>query len=305
MVAYGPSMDSPHSKPQNRTRAFALYVSAYALALCIGIIVGYALRDRHPILVVLVADVAATLVIYAFSRRFRNASFYDAYWSVAPLAIALYWMLATASENAVLARQIVVVTLVFLWGLRLTYNWARQWQGLKHEDWRYADFRKRSGNWFWLVDLVGIEMMPTVVVFMGCLSLYPALYAGENCFGPLDGIAIAITAAAIVIEATADEQLLRFVRKKQPAGQIMAKGLWAYSRHPNYFGEITFWWGLFVFGLAADSGYWWTVVGPLAITALFLFVSIPMMEKRNMERRPGYEERRKKVSALIPWIPKK
>jgi steroid 5-alpha reductase family enzyme len=280
-------------------------LSAYALALCIGILVGYALRDRHPILVVLVADVTATLVIYAFSRRFRNASFYDAYWSVAPLAIALYWMLATASENTVLARQIVVVTLVFFWGLRLTYNWARQWQGLKHEDWRYADFRKRSGGWFWLVDLVGIEMMPTVFVFTGCLSLYPALSAGENCFGPLDGIAIAITAAAIVIEATADEQLLRFVRKKQPAGQIMAKGLWAYSRHPNYFGEIAFWWGLFVFGLAADSGYWWTVAGPVAITVLFLFASIPMMEKRNMERRPGYDERRKKVSALIPWIPKK
>jgi steroid 5-alpha reductase family enzyme len=144
-----------------------------------------------------------------------------------------------------------------------------------------------------------------LVVFLGCLSLYPALSVGENSFGPLDGIAIAITAGAIIIEATADEQLLRFVRKKQQPGQIMATGLWAYSRHPNYFGEITFWWGLFLFGLAADSGYWWTVVGPLAITALFLFVSIPMMEKRNMERRPAYEERRKKVSALIPWIPKK
>ncbi len=205
-------MDNLHSKPQNRTRAFALCVSAYALALCIGILVGYALGDRHPILVVLVADVAATLVIYVFSRRFQNASFYDAYWSVAPLAIALYWMLATASENAIVARQIVVVTLVFLWGFRLTYNWARQWQGLKHEDWRYTDFRKRSKGWFWLVDLVGIELMPTLVVFLGCLSLYPALSVGENSFGPLDGIAIAITVGAIIIEATADEQLLRFVR---------------------------------------------------------------------------------------------
>ena len=79
-----------------------------------------------------------------------------------------------------------------------------------------------------------------MVVFLGCLSLYPALSVGENSFGPLDGIAIAITASAIVIEATADEQLLRFVRKKQQPGQIMGTGLWAYSRHPNYFGEITF-----------------------------------------------------------------
>lgn len=94
------------------------------------------------------------------------------------------------------------------------------------------------------------------------------------------------------------------MRRKQP-GQIMAVGLWRFSRHPNYLGEITFWWGLFIFGLAADSGYWWTVSGPLVITALFLFVSIPIMEKRHLERRPGYEEHKKKVSVLIPWFPKK
>jgi steroid 5-alpha reductase family enzyme len=296
--------ETPPSNSPSVPRAFALCVLAYVLALCVAVGVGYAVSDRHPIVVALVADVAATLVIYAFSRAFRNASFYDPYWSVAPLAIALYWTLGTASEGAVTARQIVVLALVFLWGLRLTYNWARQWRGLKHEDWRYADFRKRSKGWFWLVDLFGIEMMPTMVVFLGCLSLYPALSAGGDSFGLLDGIAIAVTLGAIVIEAAADEQLRTFARTKQP-GQIMAAGLWAYSRHPNYLGEIAFWWGLFVFGLAADSGYWWTVAGPLVITAMFLFVSIPMMEKRNMERRPEYGERRKRVSILIPWFPKK
>jgi steroid 5-alpha reductase family enzyme len=296
--------DTPPSHSPSLPRAFALCALAYVLALCVAVGVGYAVSDRHPIVVALVADVAATLVIYTFSRAFRNASFYDPYWSVAPLAIALYWTLGTASESTVTARQVVVLALVFLWALRLTFNWARQWRGLKHEDWRYADFRKRSKGWFWLVDLFGIEMMPTMVVFLGCLSLYPALSVGQNSFGLLDGIAIAITAAAIVIEATADEQLLRFVRKKQQPGQIMAKGLWAYSRHPNYFGEITFWWGLYVFGLAADSGYWWTVAGPLVITAMFLFVSIPMMEKRNIERRPDYGEHKKKVSILIPWFPR-
>lgn len=296
--------ERPQSNSQNLPRAFALCILAYVLALSVAVAVGYAVSDRHPIIVVLVADIAGTLVIYAFSRTFRNASFYDAYWSVAPMAIALYWTLGTASEGAVTARQVVVLALVLLWGLRLTYNWARQWQGLKHEDWRYADFRKRSKGWFWLVDLFGIELMPTIVVFLGCLSLYPALSAGGNSFGWLDGIAIVVTAGAIFIEAAADEQLRKFVRRKQQ-GQILASGLWAYSRHPNYFGEIAFWWGLFFFGLAADSGYWWTIVGPLVMTALFLFVSIPMMEKRHLERRPGYEDHRKKVSVLIPWFPNK
>jgi len=298
-------MKNWHTKSKSLTKAFALYALAYILALCIAILVVYALGERCLILIALIADIAATLVIYTFSRIFQNASFYDAYWSLAPLAIAIYWTLAAVSEDVVLARQAVVLTLVFLWGLRLTYNWARQWQGLGHEDWRYADLRQKSKRWFWLVDLIGIEMMPTMVVFLGCLSLYPALSTGTNSFGLLDAIAIVVTAGAIIIEATADEQLRRFVKTKRQPGQIMATGLWAYSRHPNYFGEVMFWWGLFIFALAADSSYWWAIGGPLAITVLFLFVSIPMMDKRSMDRRPGYEEHMKKVSALIPWFPKK
>jgi steroid 5-alpha reductase family enzyme len=84
----------------------------------------------------------------------------------------------------------------------------------------------------------------------------------------------------------------------------MVRGLWAYSRHPNYFGEVMFWWGLFFFGLAADPGYWWTLIGPVLITALFIFISIPLMEKRSLEKREGYEEIRQKIPALIPWFPK-
>ena len=298
-------MKESQTKPERLPKAFGVYALAYILAVCVAIAVGYALGDRHLILIAFVADIAATLVIYTFSRIFRNASFYDAYWSVAPVAIALYWVLGAVSENVVLTRQIVVLTLVLLWAIRLTYNWARQWRGLGHEDWRYADLRQKSKRLFWLVELWGIEMMPTIVVFLGCLSLYPALSTGTSPFGPLDWFAIVVILGAIIIEATADQQLRRFVRKKRQPGQIMTTGLWAYSRHPNYFGEIMLWWGLFMFALAADSSYWWAIVGPLAITILFLVVSIPMMDKRSLDRRPGYDEHMKKVSALIPWFPKK
>ena len=81
----------------------------------------------------------------------------------------------------------------------------------------------------------------------------------------------------------------------------MSSGLWAYSRHPNYFGEVAFWWGLYLFALAADPGYWWTIVGPCAVTALFLTASIPLMDKRSLDRRPGYAARMESTSALIPW----
>jgi len=314
-------MDGSRASRKSLAIAFVLCAKAYLIALCIAILVGYATGERHPILIAFVADVAATLVIYAFARYFKNASFYDAYWSLAPIAIAVFFLLSAAACGTCYCRQMIVISLVAVWGLRLTYNWALGWRGLGHEDWRYAAMRAKHGRRFWLVELVGIEMMPTIVVFLGCLSLYPAIafgedwcpdlrsmfgytYAGANPWGILDCAAATITAAAILIETVSDEQLRRFAKTAQP-GQIMDKGLWKYSRHPNYLGEVAFWWGLYLFALAARPSYWWMVVGPLVITALFLFVSIPMMDKRNLERRPGYAERMKKVSAIIPWFPKK
>ena len=315
-------MDGSRASRKSLAIAFVLCAKAYLIALCIAILVGYATGERHPILIAFVADVAATLVIYAFARYFKNASFYDAYWSLAPIAIAVFFLLSAAACGTCYCRQMIVISLVAVWGLRLTYNWALGWRGLGHEDWRYAAMRAKHGRRFWLVELVGIEMMPTIVVFLGCLSLYPAIafgenlcgggvelfivlpYTGANPWGALDCVAATITAAAILIETIADEQLRRFAKTAQP-GQIMDKGLWKYSRHPNYLGEVAFWWGLYLFALAAKPSYWWMVVGPIIITALFLFVSVPMMDRRNLERRPGYAERMKKVSAIIPWSPKK
>ena len=298
-------MADSKTKQKSMPRAFSLCALAYVVALCVAVIIVYALGDRHPVLIVFTADIAATLVIYTFARMFRNASFYDAYWSVAPLVIALYYTLVASSGDVVFIRQVLVVTLVFIWGIRLTLNWARQWRGLGHEDWRYANFRSKSKGWFWIVELMGIEMMPTTIVFLGCLSLYPALATGTNPFGVLDWIAIVVTAGAIILETTADEQLRKFVKANPRPGKIMSTGLWSYSRHPNYLGEIMLWWGLFLFAISADLSYWWVVVGPVAMTLLFIFISIPMMDKRNLERKPGYKEHMRKVPALFPWFPKK
>jgi steroid 5-alpha reductase family enzyme len=291
------------SLPSTLRKAFALIAFAYLLALLIAFGIGYLLRGLPLLWMLFLADIAGTLVIYLFGRVFRNASFYDPYWSVAPLGIAVFWLLR-ATSMGLSTRQIIVVMLVFAWGLRLTWHWARQWQGLQHEDWRYRDLRKKSPVWFWLVDLAGIEIMPTVLVFLGCLSLYPAVSVGKNPFGPLDILAVLITGGSIIIETTADEQLWRFVRGKPKYGEILTKGLWACSRHPNYFGEVLFWWGLFIFALAVDASYWWTIIGPAAITILFVFISIPMMEKRSLARRPGYAELTKKIPIFLPWFPR-
>ena len=291
-----------NEKKVNSSKAFGLCLLAYTVALGVAVPVGFVLVSRlHPILATFVADVAATLVIYVFSCTFRNASFYDPYWSVAPIVIAVYWMLTPESVNVVAVRQTVVFALVLFWGLRLTYNWVRRWRG--NEDWRYADIRKQNPGLFWLANLIGIELMPTLLVFLGCLSLYPTLSAGSNPFGFLDGIAIVITVSAILMETIADEELREFVKNGEKARQTLSSGLWAYTRHPNYLGEMGFWWGLYFFSIAADLDYWWTFIGPVGITLLFIFVSIPMIEK-HLSRRSGYAEYQQRVSKLVPWFPK-
>jgi steroid 5-alpha reductase family enzyme len=284
-----------------RARAILVCLVAYALAVAAAVAAGWRLSGSHPIVVAGAADLAATLVVFAFSFAFDNSSLYDPYWSVAPPAIGLYWALAPVADRVSRARQVVVLVLVGLWAARLTWNWLRGWQGLDHEDWRYVDFRATSGRAYWLVSLLGIHLFPTVIVFVACLSLFPALAAGTHPFGFLDVVAVGVTAAAIAIEATADEQLRRFRRTATGSPRTLGTGLWAWSRHPNYFGETLFWWGLFLFGLAADPAWWWTVGGPLTVTLMFVLVSIPMLDRRMLVRRSDYAERMRSVSGLVPF----
>ncbi len=286
-----------------KTSAF-ICILAYGAALAAAVVIVLLMNGYNDIAAAFCADAAATAVIFVFSVALNNSSMYDPYWSVAPLPIAVFWYL-NHEGGSLNIRGLAVMVLVAAWGIRLTYNWYRQWKGLVHEDWRYADFRNKTGRFYWPVSFLGIHFFPTVMVFLGCLSIFPVMSAGSSEPRLLDGLALIVTGGAIILETIADKQLNRFVSSNPPRETILSSGLWAYSRHPNYFGEISFWWGLYFFALAADGFHWWTLIGPLAITIMFLTVSIPMMEKRMLSRRPHYAERQKSVSMLVPWFPKK
>ncbi len=284
-------------------RAFSWIAVAYLAAGAVAFAVAMPLRGEHPILVAAAADLGATLAIFAFSLAFRNSSFYDAYWSVAPIAIAFYWWLSAPDSGVGAVRGCLVLGLVSFWGIRLTTNWARGWRGLGHQDWRYTDLQKQTGRAYWAVSLLGIHLFPTLVVFLGCLPLFPALAEPVRPFGVLDLVAAGITGFAVWLEATADRQLRRFTTGSHPPEEFLRSGLWAWCRHPNYLGEILFWWGLLVFSLAAGVISWWTAVGAIAITVMFRVVSLPMIERRMIERRPAYAEHAKRTSALLPRRP--
>lgn len=265
----------------------------------LAMIAGRAIDASHPILVALVADCAATIAVFAFSMSFDNSSFYDPYWSVAPFAIASYWEVPGGNP----VRQGLVLFALAFWGARLTWNWYRQWRGLEHEDWRYVDIRARTGRAWPLASFAGVHFFPTLIVFAGLLPVYSAMFSPAP-LGALDIAAFFVAIGATIIEAVSDQQLRSYVLMRRNHEEILASGLWKYSRHPNYFGEATFWWGLALFGLAADP-HLWSVAGAAAITVMFVFISVPLLDERSAARRPGYRDHMQRVSALVPMPPRR
>ena len=283
-----------------KIRALFILISIYLLTLMAALGAGYFMRGQQPLLIAFYADIIATIVVFVFSLIFNNSSIYDPYWSVAPVPIAIYWALNSHSTHIVF-RKILVLLLLLIWATRLTYNCLSRWQSIKNEDWRYAEKRKNVGRLYWLLSFWGFHIFPTVLVFLGCLSLYPALITGANRISLLDAVGLIIGLAGIYIEAKSDNELKKFkMRRKQPEDNI-DEGIWKYSRHPNYFGEVLFWWTLYIFAIAADLSYWWMIIGPCSITLLFVFISIPMMDGYLLKKKKGYMQYMEKVPSLIPW----
>jgi steroid 5-alpha reductase family enzyme len=281
----------------SRPAGFAVVTVTYLAAGGVAWAVAGLLAGHHPLTVTFWADIAATVVVFLASMAAGNSSLYDPYWSVAPAVVVAVWVLTTGHYGA---RALLVLALMLLWATRLTANWAIGWRGLGHEDWRYMQIREETAArlpW-WLVSLTGIQLMPTLMVFAGLAATWPALGGGR--LNPVDLVAIVVTAAAIVVETLADGQLRRFAGDPANRGRIADRGLWRVSRHPNYLGEITFWWGLWLFGLAAAPSWWWTVAGPILILLLFGLVSVPLMDRRSLARRPAYAEHMRRVPALLP-----
>ncbi len=280
-----------------RPRSQLICLAVYLVAAAVGFSAGRILDKGSVLWTAAIADLAATVAVFIFSAILDNSSVYDPYWSVAPVPILVYWL---AASGGLSARRLVVVLLVALWAVRLTMNWLRRWRGLADEDWRYADYR-RLGPGYWPVSFLGFHLFPTIIVFLGCIALLPVFRAGAvTPAGVLDLAGFVVTLVAIAIEAAADRQLRRFIRTRSDPAQVLDEGLWALSRHPNYFGEVLFWWGLWLFGLAADPSWWWTIAGPVAVTGLFLGVSIPMMDRRLLARHPRYAEL---IGERSPFVP--
>lgn len=301
-----------------RTRAvnrdFGWIILAYLCAIgvafiCVAywpssLVPAFPSEQYHTLWRALIADVAATLVIFSFSQVFRNASFYDAYWSVTPPLLLAYWWWVHVPDLALLGiRESILGALVLAWSIRLTHNWARGWQGLTHVDWRYVDLKAKTGRWYPAVDLLGIELMPTLLVFLGCYPLWVVASTGPQDWRGSDLVWVILGMAAVWLEYRADNVLREFRQTNSVPGSVLQHDVWAWCRHPNYLGELGFWCTLAVAGAGVNSSGWvW--LGFASMVALFVGISIPMIDKRQLENKPGYANYQLNVPSLIPMANK-
>ncbi len=270
-----------------------IVLAAYTAAFFAGLAV-YALIPGLPIWRFLGADAAATVVIYVLSLIFKNSSLYDPYWSVAPpvLFICFVWGKGYASPS-----DILLLAVLLFWGLRLTLNWIIGWRGMAHQDWRYTMLKQKNPKIWQFVNFFGIMLMPTLIVFANMVpAYYSALSAGAISL--VTALGAAVCAAAVLLQIFSDAQMRRF-RFSNESGRHIETGLWKFSRHPNYLGEVSFWWGIYLIQLGVAPDRWWTLIAPVLMTLLFLFISIPMMEERLMATRQGYADYKKRTSMLL------
>ena len=275
--------------------SIALIAAIYLLA---GVIGAFVFFSRPSILALFLADVVATIVVWAFGLLYENVSVYDPYWSVFPPIAFLLWAFYAGWSLPV----ILLLIASWYWGWRLTRNWVITFKGIAHEDWRYTKYRSLHPALFHLINFFGLNMVPTLVVFAAML---PGLKLYENplsfkftsavSFGLLF-LGFVICLIAPTIQLIADKQSHDF-RAAHP-GEVCNVGLWKHGRHPNYFGEILFWWGIWIM-YVPFGGIDWFILGPIAMTALFLGISIPLMEQRQLANKPGYAEYRRQTRILI------
>ena len=240
---------------KNRSISYLLITIIYILASVIGIYV-YNLLDFHFAINLLIADVIATVFVFIFSLIFKNASVYDPYWSVQPIVIVI--SLALISELNI--YRILALIAICFWGIRLTVNWAYTFKNLEHQDWRYTMLKDKTNYFYPLINFIGIHMVPTLVVYL-CVLPVMYLYIYDGSFNVFTIVFCLLSILAFTMQGIADVQMHKF--RKNRNSVFIRNGLWKYSRHPNYLGEILMWWGIALAVVFAFPRCWFLVAGAL------------------------------------------
>ena len=238
-------------------------------------------------------------VVFWLVSLWRNdVSIVDSLWSLMFLVVALAYAAMRGDGGP---REVLVLALVAVWALRLSayISWRNHGQP---EDYRYQEIRANNEPGFRFKSFYMVFVLQAVLAWVISLPLAGAI-SGQSTIGFLDYAGVALFLVGLFFEAIGDLQLSRFRKDPGNAGKVLDKGLWRYTRHPNYFGNFTIWWGFYLVALSA--GAWWTVVSPLLMTFLLLKVSgVALLEKDIGERRPRYQQYIRRTNAFFPGLPR-
>ena len=240
------------------------------------------------------------LVFWAVSLAIRDASIADIAWGLVFVGIAwASWIAGVGGTAGLIAALAVTV-----WGLRLAIYIGIRNAG-HGEDRRYQAMRAKRPNSFWLWSLFGVFVLQGVLALIVSLPVQSLGSVGDSSPGWLTFVGVAVFLAGLAFEAVGDAQLAAFKRDPANKGQVMDRGLWRYTRHPNYFGDALLWWGIWLIAVGSGAA-WWSLVGPALMTFLLVRVSgVALLESDLAERRPGYAEYIRKTSPFIPLPPKR
>ena len=260
------------------------------------------LSSLNPYGVNLLVVMAFMVVIWLLSLPLKDSSIADIFWG--PGAVLVAWTTWFLTQGFY-GRKLLVALLVTIWGVRLAVHIALRNFG-KAEDRRYRIWRETYGKAYWWISLFKVFLLQGLILWAISLSFQAAQNVMEpRAFVWLDVVGTLVWTAGFLFEVVGDAQLRRFKSNPGSQGKVMDRGLWAYTRHPNYFGESLVWWGIFLISLV-DISNLWTIISPVLITFLLLRVSgVAMLEKDMTDRRPAYRNYIKTTSAFIPWFPKK
>ena len=245
-----------------------------------------------------VAVMAFMIILWTISLALRNASIVDIFWGPAFIMQVLVYFALT---NGYVVRKVFIVALVAIWGLRLAIHIAIRNRG-KGEDFRYRNWRKQYGaRYGWVSFFQVFVLQGTLSWLIGVPLLLAQISPRPNSLTALDVLGVIVWGVGFFFEAVGDAQLARFKADPDNMGKLLQTGLWAYTRHPNYFGDAAQWWGFYL--IALSTGGWWSIFSPILMTFLLVRVSgVGMLEKTLVNTKPGFKEYMKTTSAFVPWI---
>jgi steroid 5-alpha reductase family enzyme len=241
-------------------------------------------------------------LLWIYSVRIRNASIVDSFWGAGfVLQTWVYFALTPAGFSL---RKLLICAIVTLWGLRLSIHIYRRNHG-KSEDFRYQEFRRRYGPGYWWISFFQVFLLQGILMFItGTPLLLAQISPTPNAITIFDVLGLIVWIVGFYFESVGDAQLARFRADPNNKGKLLNTGLWAYTRHPNYFGDAAQWWGYYLIALGA--GGWWTIFSPILMTTMLVKVSgVGLLEKTLAKTKPGYKEYMQTTSAFIPWLPRK